>query len=368
MAVLKLLAFFLLAIPCTLATVLRPRNGTASTAACNNSPDLCNKAYSSVTQLGAHDSPFLRDATTDYSESGNQDYNTTVQLESGVRLVTAQVYNNSGSWDLCHTSCALLDAGTLESWLSEIKSWMDANPNDVVTVLLVNSDDAAASDLDGPFQASGITQYAYTPPATTTALATWPTLQELIDNNTRLVTFVASLSPSSNMVAPYLLDEFTFVFENQFLVANPDNFSCVANRPASVDGNTQLALQENLLPLMNHFLDTVEALDIQVPDFDAIDTTNGESGIGNLATAADSCAVAYGKNPTFILVDFFDQGPAIDVVDKMNGVTDPVGRLNALTTATAAATSATSDAIIGKTFFSCWTGLSVIGVLFVFFA
>ena len=130
-------------LPCTLATVLRPRNGTA---ACNNSPALCNRAYSSVTHLGAHDSPFLRDASTGYSESGNQwvllsqlvvhaeyfsrDYNTTVQLDAGVRLVTAQVHNNNGSWDLCHTSCALLDVGTLEGWLSEIRVWMDANPNE----------------------------------------------------------------------------------------------------------------------------------------------------------------------------------------------------------------------------------------------
>lgn len=42
------------------------------TTACNNSPDLCSKSYGEITHLGAHDSPFVRDASTDYSTSGNQ--------------------------------------------------------------------------------------------------------------------------------------------------------------------------------------------------------------------------------------------------------------------------------------------------------
>ena len=232
----------------------------------------------------------------------------------------------------------------------------------MVTVLLVNSDGASASDLHAQFQAAGITKYAYTPPSTTTALAVWPTLQQLIDNNTRLITFTASLSPSSNTVAPYLLDEFTFLFENPFSVTDANNFSCVANRPASVDGNTQLALQENLLPLMNHFLDTAQAFNIQTPNFNAVNVTNGQAGTGNLATAADSCATAYNKNPTFILVDFFDKGPAISTVDQLNGVTG-VGRVNPLD-----ATIVTSSATIGKAICSCRTGLSMIGILFVLLA
>ena len=44
--------------------------------------------------------------------------------------MTAQVYNVDGEYHLCHSSCELLDAGTLENWLSEIKTWMDANTND----------------------------------------------------------------------------------------------------------------------------------------------------------------------------------------------------------------------------------------------
>jgi hypothetical protein len=214
------LAFLLASLGLASAATLHPRQATA----CNNSPDLCSKSYSSIAQLGAHDSPFLRDASTGDSTSGNQYFNSTVQLSAGVRMLTAQVHQSSGQWHLCHTSCDLLDAGLLSTWLSEIKTWMDSNPNDVVTVLLVNSDNATPAELAGEFTNSGITKYAYTPPSISSAPATWPTLQTLISDGTRLMTFVASLDKSGiDSTNSYLMDEFTFIFENPFTNTSPSN-------------------------------------------------------------------------------------------------------------------------------------------------
>ena len=79
---------------------------------------------------------------------------------------------------------------------------------------------------------------------------------------------------------------------------------------------------------MNHFLDTNVGLGIEEPDVDAAATTNGQNGTGNLLTAAETCKSAYsGRQPSFILVDWFDKGPAIDVVDQLNNVTDATGRV-----------------------------------------
>ena len=310
-----------LIIQAALGAVLAPRN---TTIACNNSPTLCSRAYSNITQLGAHDSPFLNNASASnsitFSDAGNQNVNSVAQLTAGVRLLTAQVHNNHGAWHLCHTSCSLLDAGTLSAWLSTIKTWMDGNPNDVVTILLVNSDDASAEDLNSEFEAANITSYAYQPPSTTAALATWPTLQEMISNNTRLVTFVADLAPSTNTVAPYLLDEFTFVFENPYNVTSLSNFSCVADRPPAVFEQTATAVSSGRLPLVNHFLDTSEGLGIDIPDTANITTTNGKTGVGSLGAAASDCSAAYGKAPAFLLVDFFDEGSTISVVNSLNGI------------------------------------------------
>ena len=47
-----------------------------------------------------------------------------------------------------------------------------------------------------------------------------------------------------------------------------------------------------------------------------------------LGQSLDSCTQALsGQAPTFVLVDFFDEGPAIEAVDNINGVTNPVGRV-----------------------------------------
>lgn len=194
----------------------------------------------------------------------------------------------------------------------------------VITVLLVNSDNAGASDLNTEFEAADIVKYAYKPSSTTPPTA-WPTLQELISAGTRMMTFVASLS--SNTGAEYLMDEFTYIFENNYAVTSASNFTCAPDRPSTVANDVAAALGSNRLPFMNHFLDSSLAFGIDIPDSNAIDTTNGQSGTGNLLTAATTCQGQYsGRQPTFVLVDFFDKGPAIGVVDKLNNVTDATGR------------------------------------------
>lgn len=55
-----------------LAAGLQSVLAQSSSTACNNSPELCSRQYNNVTYLGARNSPFLRDDTTDFSTSGNQ--------------------------------------------------------------------------------------------------------------------------------------------------------------------------------------------------------------------------------------------------------------------------------------------------------
>lgn len=63
------LAWLLLAVPSAFGAALSSQN---SNFACNNSPDLCNRSYGNITHLGAHDSPFIRNAANGYTVSGNQ--------------------------------------------------------------------------------------------------------------------------------------------------------------------------------------------------------------------------------------------------------------------------------------------------------
>ncbi|KAK6950220.1 hypothetical protein Daesc_008546 [Daldinia eschscholtzii] len=306
---------------------------TSATTACNNSPDLCSRSYSDITHMGAHDSSFLRDASTSNSIAGNQYFNATVALDAGIRLLQAQVHDLNGAIELCHTSCNLLDAGTLQAWLGPIKSWMDTHPNEVVTLLIVNSDGKSAADFGSVFSASGIDQYGYTPSGNT-----WPTLQEMITANKRLVTFIASITEDSQY--PYLLSEFDHVFETPFEVTSLSGFNCSLDRP-STQNSAGAAIQAGMLPLMNHFAYNLLGASIMVPNADNITITNSPSTstTGNLGLHAQTCNEQWGIKPVFVLVDFFNEGPAIETADNLNGIT-PVGRSNAGLTATVATAAA----------------------------
>ncbi|RDL37392.1 Uncharacterized protein BP5553_04825 [Venustampulla echinocandica] len=335
-----------------------PQAGVSSTgAACNNSPLLCDRNYNNITHMGAHDSAFLRNKETSFSTAGNQFYDVTAALSAGIRLLQAQVHNLSGALKLCHTSCSLLDGGSLESFLSDIKIWMDSNPNEVVTLLLVNSDNMPAATIGDSFTTSGISKYGFAPASTSGPMATWPTLQTLISANTRLVSFITNIEHDSTK--PYLLPEFDYVFETAFGVSSVGGFNCTVDRPSSL-GSGSTAVSKGYLGLLNHFLDIEQSFGITVPDVANIATTNSASTntTGTAGTHGAQCQSEWGVRPTFILVDFFNVGPAIQTADQLNGIS-PVGRTSlstAVLTAESSGAASTSGSGIS------WFGLAGFGM------
>ncbi|KAK4190459.1 PLC-like phosphodiesterase [Podospora australis] len=300
-------------------------DGTQAAAPCNNSPDLCSRAYNNVTHMGAHDSAFLRDASTGNSLAGNQFYNATVALSAGIRLLQAQVHNSNGVLELCHTTCDLLDAGSLQDWLGKIKFWLDNNnPNEVITILLVNSDNEPASKFGDAFVGSGISSYGFVPPTNGTGTdtnGTWPSLQAMINTNKRLVTFIASIDTDENH--PYLLSEFDHVFETPYEITSPSQFGCDLDRPESA-GDSAQAVKDGMMPLLNHFMYINLTSDVMLPNVNAIDDTNSPAttgGDGALGRHGKLCEDTWGGvKPVFMLVDFFDRGPAVEGADVLNGI------------------------------------------------
>ena len=206
---------------------------------------------------------------------------------------------------------------------------MEANPNEVVTILLVNSDNATPTELHAEFTEAQITDLAFKPDSSTVVPTEWPTLQTLISARKRLMVFVASLDLNGiSAEQMYLMDEFTFIFENPFENTSPSDFTCNPDRPNNLKDNVQAAVSSGRMAFMNHFLYQSGALDIETPNVDNITTTNGPNttAVGMLGQSLNTCQQAYGKAPTFVLVDFFDQGPAIKAVDAINGIT-PTGRI-----------------------------------------
>lgn len=275
---------------------------------CNGYSELCSKLYSNVSYIGAHDSYSVQAG----SLAANQNYDVTTQLNNGIRMVQNQVHNKSGTLELCHTSCVLLDAGTAESYLAKVKTWLDANPDEVLTLLWVNSDSMPVADYAQAYVSAGLDSYSYVPSSTPVAYASWPTLQELISSGKRLVSFMDFGADYS--VCTYILDHFTHFWETPYDETDP-SFPCTVNR----------GQESTKMYMINHFLNqnlTFFGSSIPVPATSQLNVTNAISGSGSLGLNAQTCAAQYGLYPTFLLVDFYDvgNGSVFQVEANLNAV------------------------------------------------
>ena len=114
------------------------------------------------------------------------------QLSKDVRYLQAQTHIKNGGVQMCHTTCSELDAGTLTNYLGNIKKFLDQNPNEVVTLLLVNGDFASPTLFDASFSAAGLKNYTFVPSTSPNPLpySAWPTLGAMIASGKRLVVFL----------------------------------------------------------------------------------------------------------------------------------------------------------------------------------
>jgi hypothetical protein len=296
------LSIFFLAQVAQSVTVTMQRRATT----CNGHAELCDRSYGNISFVGAHDSY----AVGVNNLATNQDYDLTQQLTDGVRLLQMQVHKMNDVIQLCHTSCPLFNGGPLKDYLGKVKTWMDANPNDVVSLLIVNSDNFPASAFDAVFKDAGLDTLSYAPTAAVVPASGWPTLGSMIDSGKRLVTF---LDNGADFTAvPYLVDEFPNIWETKFNVIDT-TFDCDVNRTKG-DTATQMYL-------INHFLDKV-VLGQPAPDRDRANVTNGVSGEGSLGLQVEKCSTINGRPPNFLLVDFYEygNGSVFQVAANTNGV------------------------------------------------
>ena len=246
---------------------------------CNGHAELCNRKYSNITQIGAHDSAYVGDLP-----QHNQDISVIDQLNRGIRFLQSQTQVNVFKiLSLCHTSCFLEDAGPVVSYLSSIKIWLENNPNEVVTILLTNGDNVVVPMFDDAFTCSGLKSYVYTPPVSPLTLDAWPTLQELISAGTRLVAFLDYGADVGRF--PYLLDEFAYFFETPYNTLDPSFPQCAIDRPPN-------AAPDGRMYIVNHYLD-IEIAGILIPDRGAAGTTNAATSIGAQVAICEGLYVTF---------------------------------------------------------------------------
>lgn len=187
----------------------------------------------------------------------------------------------------CHTSCDLLNAGTLLDEFKTVAAWVETHPYDVVTILIVNSDYVDVGNYTGPLQQSGLGPYLYEPPYIPMKLDQWPTLSEMILSQKRVVVFMDYNADQATV--PYILDEFTQMWETPFSPTD-DNFPCTTQRPPNLN---QTVARDDLLYLANHNLNTNVAIfgtSILIPNTAELNNTNAAGyQVGQLGATAANC-------------------------------------------------------------------------------
>ncbi|KAI1438426.1 PLC-like phosphodiesterase [Xylaria sp. CBS 124048] len=285
----------------TILPILAFAASVAAVANCNGRAEYCNRKYSNISMAGSHNSGFVGIGPSD-----NQLTSVTAQLDQGIRFLTTQTHNKDGVIEMCHTSCALLDAGTLQDYLGDLKSWIDGHPNDVVTLLITNQDAIDISLFGTAFKAVGLDAYAFKP-SKKLAINDWPTLSNLISAKKRLITFMDYHANISKV--PYILDEFAYYFETPFDPLEDQLNDCNVDRPAGASASGRMILA-------NHNRN-YDLLGIDLPDLVDIETTNS---ITSITAQANNCTTLHGRKPNVVLLDYVVLGEVIDAQTKLNGL------------------------------------------------
>jgi hypothetical protein len=275
---------------------------------CNGHAELCSRPYGNTTFLGSHDSYAF--SSDPLALARDQEVDIPTQLGLGVRFLQAEGHLNDGVLHFCHTSCLLFDGGTVVDYLTTVKTWLDANPNEVLTLLFTNSDGLSVADVWAPaFVSAGVDSYIYVPPTNPLPRSEWPTLGDLIDSGKRVITFMDAFGTDGTSV-DYILSEFTMLWEPPFDSTDP-TFPCSVNRTSG-----PLSTEDHL-NMLNHNLD-VDVLGILISDPENAATTNG---VASIIADANGCApLAGGVAPNFVMLDFVNIGEGLQAVDQLNGL------------------------------------------------
>ena len=264
-----------------------------SNSQCNGYESLCIKKYNEVAYLTTHNA---YSSFEDGFYLPNQNMNITSQLNQGVRAFMLDIYSEDVVLVLYH-GVAELGSSFFEDVLNEFRIFIDENPNEVITLIL--EDYSSVNELSDALFTSGIIEdlYEYD------EVYGWPTLQEMIDLDKRIVLFSDNEVQSPPSWFHFLWDH---AVETHFSNESIDDFSCNLNR-----GDAQ-----NSLFILNHFITNFSLVlgNLELYN-EQVEEVNSNPYFINRVY---DCASEKDKFPNFITVDFYDVGNCMEVVNILN--------------------------------------------------
>lgn len=272
-----------------LACTGQPLDDTATPAVrvCNGHAELCDRPLPEVTLPGTHNSMSNAD---DGWLPPNQQHGLTRQLQDGVRALMLDTYLWEGEPTLCHGSCEL-GAQPLDEGLTELQAFLDDSPGEVLVVIF--EDYLSAEDTVAVVEAVGLAERAIVPPAD----GVWPTLQELIDTDQR----VLLTAQGGGGAADWYVGAWEHFFDTPYDFEAVADFSCELNRGSS----------DNPFFLVNHWVS-----DPLSTEENATEANQAQI----LETRARACAERWGRPVSYLAVDHYAVGDLFAVAQALNGL------------------------------------------------
>jgi hypothetical protein len=264
-----------------------------SCIACNGAASLCDRRFDALVYPTSHNT--MSNAIDGWLAPNNA---TTIptQLASGIRSLMLDAWYWGGDAVLCHggeivpgLGCDITGQKALDIGLSELKTYLDNHPHEVLSIILESY--ISEADMLADFTSSGLIDHVYAH----NDADPWPTLRELISAGTRLVVFTDDSSAS--------LDWYHYVWshawETHYSFTTPESFSCDPNR-----GST-----DNPLHILNHFL---------TAPFASVALASSVNFNPLFRDRVLTCQNASGALPNFVTVDFENIGDVYKVVRELN--------------------------------------------------
>ncbi|MEX2590067.1 MAG: hypothetical protein WD334_07660 [Chitinophagales bacterium] len=273
-----------------------PENEKDSTLVfpCNGDTSLCDQRYNEISYATTHNAHAVQGEFN--ALAANQDLEVTAQLELGIRCLNFKSYwtddNNCGpEGHYLYHGIPLGGCVPLAGFLSDIKTWLDGNPYEVITFTIEPG--ASVGQLDQSFTDAGLKPFMYQH----TFGEEWPTLKTLIESEKRLIVFTNKGSDNENYEGFH--DYWNYTFDTDYRAKSRSDFDCDKDR-GNANGD---------FFLLNHFLTNTSPQP---------DSAAGINDYSYLLQRAELCTSERGKQPNFVMVDFAGQGNLVDVVNTLN--------------------------------------------------
>ncbi|MEC7985839.1 MAG: hypothetical protein VX278_11795 [Myxococcota bacterium] len=254
--------------------------------ACNLLPNLCEQRVSDVLFAGTHNSMSSQEEEW---IAPNHRYAIPRQLQDGIRALNIDTYYWEDEAYMCHSFCEIGAQPLL--WATEaIADYVEQEPQTVLIITFQSS--ISASDTLGAFEQAGLDSERYHHEQG----SPWPTLQELIDNRTRLILF-------SNYDGGHIdgyMSQWEHWIDNPYSAQEVSDFACHPDR-----GDLSTATLYNV----NHFLTNPVALESLAQEANQQDV---------LRAHLEQCKEETGLTPNQLLVDFYSIGSVLEIVREEN--------------------------------------------------